>query len=97
VAETVIDALEMVGVDQKQRAPVRLAAGAVQRREETLAVQEPGHHIPPSLFGELGMRLLQRQVCNAQILVEPMQPFLLPVGEGAGGKGDEDRAENGQP
>ena len=93
VSEIVVDLLEMVGVDDQQRAAVGPAARPVESGKEGLAVQHPGHGVAarpllqaPVGRGKLGMGPRQIAVGGPQLLA-------LPEGEGAGRPGYRQRAD----
>ena len=94
VSEAVVDLLEMIRVDEKQRATVGFTARVVEYRKEALAVEEAGHRIAARLLGKPPMRFGKFGMGGRERFVRPAQPCALPKCVGARRPGRGERAKD---
>ena len=96
MAEAVIDLLEMIGVDEQERALPASRHRLAQGGEEAPAVQQAGHAVAPRLLDGRRMGGRQFAMCLHQLPVQPRdlvaglaKALRLPEPPGAHGPGNQ--------
>ena len=93
VAVAIVDALEMIGVDDQQGAAHGGPAARLEGGKEAFAVEHAGHVVAAGLLQQAAMRRRQLGMDLLELSVGGGKLLVLPEGEGAAGPGNQQGAE----